>query len=160
MDETRPERTMRRTFLALVAVVGASVPTAAAAEPAVAVASVAPYVDMSNSQESMLDAAATSAGLRSYTAAFVIGTGCTQVWGDTLPVGNDPNVDSAIARARSEGASPIISSGGAAGLALAWSCTDQGAIEAGYQKIIDAYGVNSLDFDIEGAAVADKAAAA
>src|SRR5215471_20929618 len=93
----------------------------AAAAPAFAVA---PYVDMSNSQEGLLDQAA-GAGLTSYTAAFVIGSGCNQIWGDTLPVGNDPNTDAAISKAKSERADPIISSGGAAGLPLAWTCTDQ-----------------------------------
>lgn len=122
-------------------------------------AAAAPYVDMSNSQVGLLDQAA-GAGLTSYTAAFVIGSGCNQVWGDTLPVGDDPNVDAEIDKARGEGAEPIISSGGAAGLPLAWTCTDQNAIVAGYQKIIDSYDVTSLDFDIEGAAIADTASIA
>lgn len=114
----------------------------------------APYTDMSNSQEGMLDTAITQHGLTAYTAAFVIGTGCTQIWGDTLPVGNDPYTDPEIARAKSEGASVIISSGGAAGFPLAWTCTTQSSIDAGYQNIIDSYGVSWLDFDVEGAAVA------
>lgn len=121
---------------------------------------VAPYTDMSNSQESLLDTAITGHGLKQFTAAFVIGTGCTQIWGDTLPVGDDPYTDPEIAKAESEGASMIVSSGGAAGEPLAWTCDDQGSIEAGYQKIIDSYGIDSLDFDVEGAAVANTAAAA
>ncbi|MFC0431419.1 chitinase [Kutzneria buriramensis] len=120
----------------------------------------APYTDMSNSTESLLDTAIGQHGVKAFTAAFVIGQGCDEIWGDTLPVGNDPNTDAAISKAKSEGASVIISSGGAAGEPLAWTCTDQGAIENGYQKIIDSYGVTSLDFDVEGAAVADTAAAA
>lgn len=39
---------------------------------------VAPYVDMTNSQEPMPDKAATQAGLKAFTAAFVIGSGCTR----------------------------------------------------------------------------------
>ncbi|MEU2423733.1 carbohydrate binding domain-containing protein [Streptomyces sp. NPDC007851] len=122
--------------------------------------SVAPYVDMSNSQEGLLDTAVTGHGLKAYTAAFVLGEGCTQIWGDTLPIGNDSYTDPEIARAKSEGASVIISSGGASGEPLAWTCATQSSIDAGYQALIDDYGVTQLDFDVEGAAVADTAAAA
>ena len=121
---------------------------------------VAPYVDMSNSQEGMLDTAITGHGLKAYTAAFVLGSGCNQIWGDTLPIGNDSFTDPLIAKAKSEGASLIISSGGASGLPLAWTCSNQSSIDAGYQALINDYGVSQLDFDIEGAAVADTAAAA
>lgn len=122
--------------------------------------SVAPYVDMSNSQEGLLDTAITGHGLKAYTAAFVIGEGCNQIWGDTLPVGNDSYTDPEIAKAKSEGASVIISSGGASGEPLAWTCSAQSSIDAGYQAVINDYGVTQLDFDVEGAAVADTAAAA
>ncbi|MEV5957119.1 carbohydrate binding domain-containing protein [Streptomyces sp. NPDC051987] len=122
--------------------------------------SVAPYVDMSNSQEGLLDTAVTGHRLKAYTAAFVLGEGCTQIWGDTLPIGNDSYTDPEIARAKAEGASVIVSSGGASGEPLAWTCSTQSSIDAGYQAIIDDYGVTQLDFDVEGAAVADTAAAA
>ncbi|MEE4541298.1 chitinase [Streptomyces sp. V4-01] len=121
---------------------------------------VAPYVDMSNSQEGLLDTAITGHGLKAYTAAFVLGSGCNQIWGDTLPIGNDSFTDPLIAKAKSEGASLIISSGGASGLPLAWTCSTQSSIDAGYQALINDYGVTQLDFDIEGAAIADTAAAA
>lgn len=39
------------------------------------VGQVAPYVDMSNSQEGVLNTAISSHGLRSFTAAFAIGEG-------------------------------------------------------------------------------------
>mgnify|MGYP001241605174 CR=1 FL=1 len=137
-----------------------AVPSASAAPTPTAVGTFAPYTDMSNANENLLHTALTEHGLTSFTAAFVIGTGCDQIWGDTLPVGDDPYTDPLIEQAKSEGASVIISSGGAAGLPLAWSCTDQDAVTAGYQKIIDSYGVNSLDFDIEGGALVDTEAAA
>jgi hypothetical protein len=126
---------------------------------AAGVYSVAPYVDMSNSQEGLLDTAITGHGLKAYTAAFVLGSGCNQIWGDTLPIGNDSFTDPLISKAKSEGASLIISSGGASGLPLAWTCSTQSAIDAGYQALINDYGVTQLDFDIEGAAIADTAAA-
>ncbi|MEY9834932.1 carbohydrate binding domain-containing protein [Streptacidiphilus sp. EB103A] len=138
--------------------VAALAPTSSAA--AGSVYSVAPYVDMSNGQEGMLDTAITSHGLKAYTAAFVLGEGCNQIWGDTLPIGADSYTDPLIAKAKSEGASVIISSGGSAGEPLAWTCTTQSSIDAGYQAIINDYGVTQLDFDVEGAAIADTAAAA
>jgi len=156
------ERKSRLLTITLLGTAVAATVFALAATPAYAAGGggFAPYTDMSNSTESLLDNAITQHGVTAFTAAFVIGEGCDQIWGDTLPVGSDPNTDTAISRARSEGASVIISSGGAGGEPLAWTCTDQGAIEAGYQKIISSYGVTSLDFDIEGAAIADTAAAA
>ncbi|WP_181807220.1 carbohydrate binding domain-containing protein [Streptomyces shenzhenensis] len=144
--------------LAATGVTVALAPAGSAA--ASSVYAVAPYVDMSNSQEGLLDTAVTGHGLKAYTAAFVLGEGCTQIWGDTLPIGNDSYTDPEIARAKSEGASVIISSGGASGEPLAWTCATQSSIDAGYQAIIDDYGVTQLDFDVEGAAVADTAAAA
>ena len=39
---------------------------------------VAPYVDMTNNFEPMLNEAATQAGLKAFSAAFVIGSGCTR----------------------------------------------------------------------------------
>ncbi|MFF7987795.1 carbohydrate binding domain-containing protein [Streptomyces sp. NPDC007901] len=143
------------------AATGVTVALAPAGDAAAgSVYSVAPYVDMSNSQEGLLDTAITGHGLKAYTAAFVLGVGCNQIWGDTLPIGNDSYTDPEIARAKSEGASVIISSGGASGEPLAWTCSTQSSIDAGYQAIINDYGVTQLDFDVEGAAIADTAAAA
>jgi hypothetical protein len=144
--------------LATAGAVGVLAPTSSSA--ATSVYSVAPYVDMSNGQEGLLDTAITGHHLKAYTAAFVLGEGCNQIWGDTLPIGADSYTDPEIARAKSEGASVIISSGGASGEPLAWTCGTQSSIDAGYQAIINDYGVNQLDFDVEGAAVADTASAA
>src|SRR5216684_280878 len=99
----------------LLAASGLTLTAVVSAAPASAsVGQVAPYVDMSNSQESVLNTAISSHGLRSFTAAFTIGQGCNDIWGDTLPVG-------------------------------------------AYQTIINDYGTSQLDFDIEGAAIADTA---
>ncbi|HJP80521.1 MAG TPA: chitinase [Pseudonocardiaceae bacterium] len=145
----------------LTASTAAAAPSVISNGPHVAAGSstVAPYVDMGESDESLLDSAITSHGLSSYTAAFVIGEGCSQEWGDTEPIGNDPFIDPEIARAKSEGASVIISSGGADGYSIPWTCTDQSTIDSALQNIITAYGTNQLDFDIEGAAVADTTSA-
>ncbi|WP_051450440.1 chitinase [Actinospica robiniae] len=129
----------------------------ALAGPAQAASSmyVAPYVDMSNSQESVLNSVISADGLHAYTAAFAIGEGCSDIWGDTLPIGSDPTIGGEISSAKAAGAQVIVSSGGAAGLPLSFTCTNQSTIDAGYQAIINDYGTQYLDFDIEGAAIAN-----
>ncbi len=115
---------------------------------------VAPYADLTNNQEPMLDQAITQAGLKSFTAAFVTGSGCTPIWGDTLPVTNDPAVTGEISKAESEGATPIVSFGGEAGIELAQSCTTLSQLTAAYQSVINTFKVTHIDFDIEGALIA------
>jgi len=140
----------------LLAISGLTLASIASAAPASAsVGQVAPYVDMSNSQEGVLNTVISSDGLRSFTAAFTIGEGCSDIWGDTLPVGSDPTIAAEISSAKAAGASVIVSSGGSAGEPISFTCTDQSTIDAAYQAIINDYGTNELDFDIEGAAIAD-----
>jgi hypothetical protein len=118
---------------------------------------VAPYVDMTNSQEPMLNDAITEAGLKYFTTAFVIGSGCTPIWGDTLPVTDDPTVSAEIQTAEADGATPIVSFGGEDGIELAQSCTTLSDLVAAYQSVISYLGVSHIDFDIEGAGIADTA---
>jgi chitinase len=140
----------------LLATSGLMLTTIVSAAPASAsVGQVAPYVDMSNSQEGVLNTVISSDGLRSFTAAFTIGEGCSDIWGDTLPVGSDPTIAAEISSAKAAGASVIVSSGGSAGEPISFTCTDQSTIDAAYQAIINDYGTDELDFDIEGAAIAD-----
>jgi chitinase len=126
-----------------------------AAPASASVGQVAPYVDMSNSQEGVLNTVISSHGLRSFTAAFTIGEGCSDIWGDTLPIGNDPTIGAEISSAKAAGASLIVSSGGSGGEPISFTCTNQSTIDAAYQAIINDYGTDYLDFDIEGAAIAD-----
>jgi chitinase len=126
-----------------------------AAPASASVGQVAPYVDMSNSQEGVLNTVISSDGLRSFTAAFTIGEGCSDIWGDTLPVGDDPTIGGEISSAKAAGASVIVSSGGSAGEPISFTCSNQSTIDAAYQAIINDYGTDDLDFDIEGAAIAD-----
>ena len=115
---------------------------------------VAPYADMTNNQEPMLNEAATQAGLKAFSAAFVIGSGCTPIWGDTLPVTSDPTVTGEITAAEAGGAQPIVSFGGEAGTELAVSCTNLSQLTAAYQSVINTLHVTHIDFDIEGAEIA------
>ena len=117
---------------------------------------VAPYVDLSANSSGMLDSAITQAHLKAYTAAFIIGSGCTPIWGDTLDI-NTSGANAKIAQAQSEGAQTIISFGGAGGVELAQSCTNTASLTTAYQSVINKYHVTHLDFDVEGAAIADTA---
>jgi chitinase len=140
----------------LLAISGLLLTSIVSAVPASAsVAQVAPYVDMSNSQEGVLNTVISSDGLRSFTAAFAIGEGCSDIWGDTLPIGSDPTIGGEISSAKAAGASVIVSSGGSAGEPISFTCSTQSTIDAAYQAIINDYGTDELDFDIEGAAIAD-----
>ncbi|HEV2989877.1 MAG TPA: chitinase, partial [Candidatus Angelobacter sp.] len=67
-------------------------------------------------------------------------------------------VSSFITPLQNAGGSVIISFGGAAGTELGQACSTAAAVQAQYQAVINKYGVKMLDFDIEGAPIADTAA--
>ena len=140
----------------LLAGAGAAALATSSTANAATVYTVAPYVDLSAASADMLDTAIAAGGLNSYTAAFVIGSGCTPIWGDTLGIDNS-TVNPRIARAQAAGAKVVISFGGAGGAELGQSCTNQSSLQAAYQSVITKYGVDHIDFDIEGAAIADTA---
>ncbi len=121
----------------------------------------APYVDMTLQRQD-LASLATASGAHSFTLAFVVSEGaCTPAWGGVMPVGSAGDyVGAAIGALRQQGGSPVISFGGEAGTELALSCSSASQLEAAYQKVVDTYHVYDLDFDIEGAAVADSASVA
>jgi chitinase len=116
---------------------------------------IAPYVDMPGPNPGALDTAITTDGLTDFTAAFVIGKGCTPTWDDKTPVASGDAIAQRIATARDEDAEPIVSFGGQAGMDLARSCSSEQQIVAGYQAVIAQLGVDRVDFDIEGRAIKD-----
>ena len=59
-----------------------------------------------------------------------------------------------ITTAEADGAEPIVSFGGEAGIELADSCTSLSQLTAAYQSVIDTLHVTHIDFDIEGAEIA------
>jgi hypothetical protein len=60
-------------------------------------------------------------------------------------------MDQEIATAKADGATPIVSFGGAGGTELAMACTTESSLQAAYQAVITHLGVTHIDFDIEGA---------
>jgi hypothetical protein len=69
----------------------------------------------------------------------------------------DANLRTQLAGVRALGGDVMVSFGGAANHELAEVITDVNALASAYQSVIDAYGLTRVDFDIEGAAVADRA---
>ncbi|HTU75725.1 MAG TPA: cellulose binding domain-containing protein [Trebonia sp.] len=127
--------------------------------PAAGAAGFAPYVDTSLYPPFNLVTTAQQTGVKQFNLAFVVsgGGGCTPEWGGVTAIGSDP-VAAQIGALRAIGGDVRISFGGEAGQELAETCTSASQLEAAYQDVISTYGVNKVDFDIEGAAVANTAA--
>jgi Cellulose binding domain len=134
-------------------------PSASAPAPA-GPAGFAPYVDTSLYPPLRLVSTAQRTGVRQVNLAFVVaggGGGCTPEWGGVTAIGSD-QVAAQIGALRAIGGDVRISFGGEAGSELAVTCTSVSQLEAAYQQVISAYGVSKIDFDVEGAAVANSAA--
>jgi hypothetical protein len=112
---------------------------------------------MSTAGVPMLEQAAASGRLKAFSAAFVVGNGCTPVWDDHKPVAGHP-VNTKIAGARALGMTPIASFGGGASTELATTCTDVAKLTQAYQSVITTLQVARVDFDIEGVTLTDTAA--
>ncbi|MFZ4519941.1 MAG: chitinase, partial [Microthrixaceae bacterium] len=102
------------------------------------------------------DLAAFSSAGGGATLGFVVdGGGCRPSWGTYYDV-TGPYLATDIAAARAAGRDLIVSFGGAANTELAVACPTAAATQAAYQQVVDRYGIRHLDFDIEGAALADR----
>ncbi len=131
----------------------------------------APYVDMAGWPVPDLLKISRSTGASLMTAAFLQATpdgklGWAGLSALTPGAANDQAtaIDAAIAAFKAAGGDVMISLGGAAGISLAQSYVARGlsaqALADAYAGVIDTYGVSHIDFDIEGAAVADPASIA
>ncbi|GGT14990.1 MULTISPECIES: cysteine/serine endopeptidase inhibitor [Streptomyces] len=113
----------------------------------------APYVETWKSPSVLEEARA--AGLRYASLAFVLdGGGCKAALNGTTPV-SDEGWLAAVTGLRGSGGEVIASFGGASGTELASGCDSVEALEAQYRSVVDAYGLSRIDFDIEGATLAD-----
>ena len=142
--------------------------TTLAAGTTAATATFSPCVDMGLSTTPSMVTLAAESGVKDFTLGFIQSSGTDSIgWGgtgtitsDTLPSG--VTIQSGIQALQAEGGSVTISFGGSAGTdpAVAAASGDLTAaqLQAEYQSVVTRYGVNSLDFDIEGAAVTDAAA--
>ncbi|WP_311314950.1 cysteine/serine endopeptidase inhibitor [Streptomyces naphthomycinicus] len=116
----------------------------------------APYVETWGSPDELEKA--RQAGLRYATLAFVLdGGGCKAAFNGNTPV-TDEKWLSAVQGLRGSGGEVIASFGGASGKELAQGCDAVAALQEQYGSVVDALDLSRLDFDIEGAALADSAA--
>ena len=117
----------------------------------------APYLQIASSDAGDMAADEAATGLKYYTLAFLIPqSGCTPQWEDDgSGVGAFASQISAI---QASGGNVIISFGGESGGELAQTCTNVSQLTAAYQNVVNTYGVNRLDFDIEGGTLSDTAA--
>ncbi|WP_069769658.1 cellulose binding domain-containing protein [Streptomyces sp. LUP30] len=118
----------------------------------------APYVDTSLYPAFDLLANMSATGVKDYNLAFVTdGGGCTPKWGGVSDLASD-GVAAQIGALRAKGGDVRVSFGGASGSELATTCSSADALAAAYGKVVDAYRLTKVDFDVEGGALPDAAA--
>ncbi|MBM7438975.1 cellulose binding domain-containing protein [Streptomyces sp. HB132] len=118
----------------------------------------APYVDTSLHPAYDLLDTASKTGVKEFNLAFITSGGsCAPLWGGVTGLADD-KVAAQIGALRTEGGDVRVSFGGAAGAELALHCSSAAELAAAYGKVIDAYDLTKVDFDIEGGALPDAAA--
>jgi chitinase len=116
----------------------------------------APYLQISNSDAGDMAADLGSSGDKYYTLAFLTPqSGCTPQWED----GNESlgAFTSQVSQLQAAGGNVMISFGGESGGEIAQTCTSVSNLTAAYANVVNTYGVNRLDFDIEGSVIGDTA---
>lgn len=158
---------LRRAVLTALLAVAVAVAAMGAAAPAGAAVSewyhFAPYTDMADYPPPSLSAIRTGGGAKDVTLAFVTAVepgpkggeklDCSPRWGgwDAYPTtGASPYQKAQVDAHKAAGGRVVVSFGGQAGYELALICPDVDSLTAVYQDTIAAYGVDHVDFDIEG----------
>jgi len=125
---------------------------------------IAPYVDLGLWPTADLRTFAKQTGMRAFTLAFVVsdngGNACTPAWAgfDAYRIGGPQDFHANIAAFQASGGQVVVSFGGAVNSELALRCTDPAKLQAAYQQVVDRFGVDRIDLDIEGTALGDTAA--
>ena len=122
----------------------------------------APYVDATLWPTYDFVATARTQGTKFFTLAFItVDPQNKPAWGGYASYGLGSDFDSQmktnITALRALGGDVAVSFGGASGRELAEMITDVNQLVAAYRSVINAHGLTHIDFDIEGAAVNDKA---
>lgn len=117
-----------------------------------------PYVDTSLKPPYDLVEGAEKNGVKDYNLAFVSpGGGCDPKWGGRGELRDNP-VAKQVDELRERGGDVRISFGGQSGNELARTCRSVDDLANAYRKVIDAFGLTRVDFDLEGPALTDKKA--
>jgi chitinase len=159
MRITRTRAMLAAALPAVAALVVSTPVTAAAAGPAFPAHYAAPYLQISDADAGQMAADMNATGTKFFTLAFLTPrSGCTAVWeANGTGVGSFTSQISALQAA---GGNVIPSFGGAAGGELAQTCTNTASLTAAYANVVNTYGTNRLDFDIEGGVLNDTASTA
>ena len=120
-----------------------------------------PCIDMAMPVDADLVGIAQASGIENFTLAFMLASeegigwqGVGSIADDTLADGT--TILSQVQAIQAAGGQITISFGGAAGREAAFTAPSALALQAEYQSVIDRYGITSIDFDIEGAALLDQ----
>jgi chitinase len=124
-----------------------------------------PYVDMAMPVDADLVSISQASGIENFTLAFVLASPDGIGWQGAGTIGedglaNDNTILEQVQGIQANGGNVTISFGGAAGQEAALAASDATVLQAQYQSVIDRYHVTSIDFDIEGPALADQASLA
>jgi len=111
----------------------------------------APYYDVLDSTGPDLTQVMAATGQKAFDMAFILanGGGCSPSWEGNDPVSSDTQVASVINGVRAAGGDVIVSAGGYNGTKLGQVCGDAASTAAGYQQVINTYGLHAFDFDLE-----------
>lgn len=105
-----------------------------------------------------------STGPKNVALAFVVGdpdAACSPAWGGVYGLDEAEqmlDLDRRLARLRNLGGSAMVAFGGQANSDLALECTDPEALTDGYRQVVERYELASIDMDLEGEMLADRAA--
>lgn len=99
-------------------------------------------------------------GQATFVMAFILARGrrCAAAWNGGDPVAADTKVAALIAGIREGGGDAAASAGGHSGTKLGQACLSAPAAAAAYQRVISAYRLRALDFDLEQPEIRDRAA--
>lgn len=132
----------------------------------------APYVDATAYPTVRIGSIPAENGVYRYTLAFVVAaspTTCEATWGTYYSIETGPSawegggeyfLYDEITTLRAAGGDVMVSFGGAANTPIEAACPDVDSIVAEYQRVILTLDLTRVDFDIEGAWVADSASIA
>lgn len=117
----------------------------------------APYVDVCSWPTFSISDYQKKTSQNYTTLAFIVSdTSGKPSWGGYYPVADKFYLEE-VEAVRRAGGDVIVSFGGASGTELALKHGNVAELQAAYQSVIDMYKLTWVDFDIEGAAVADRA---
>ncbi|MGA7206089.1 MAG: chitinase, partial [Specibacter sp.] len=132
---------------------------AASNEPAIFAGYVDATVTPSYSFETPVSDAAKSVVL-----SFIVSAKdkpCEPSWGTAYSMaaaGASLDLDRRIARLRQQGGTVAVSFGGQANNELSTACTDPEQLQAAYASVVDRYDLSTIDLDLEGTGLNDRAA--